>query len=120
MNLKRRLIAQTYHINLNTSERKLGADYQPEQSVFQFFVIRSSQRDRLMDNLKSKGIGCAVHYPIPDHLQPSCADLGYKPGDFPETERASAEVLSLPCYPEFSTVEVEQVCKVINDSLLEI
>jgi dTDP-4-amino-4,6-dideoxygalactose transaminase len=118
-NLKRRLIAQTYHINLNTSRHKLTNDFQPEQCVYQFFVIRSSQREHLMSILKNRGIGCVVHYPIPDHLQPACSDLGYKSGALPETERASAEVLSLPCYPELSAAEVEQVCQIINDALNE-
>jgi dTDP-4-amino-4,6-dideoxygalactose transaminase len=118
-NLKRRLIAQTYHINLNTSNRELTSIFQPEQSVFQFFVVRSSKRDRIMDSLRNNGIGCAVHYPIPDYLQPACSDLGYEPGALPETERASLEVLSLPCFPELAAVEVEQVCAIINGTLSE-
>jgi aminotransferase EvaB len=116
-NLRRRLVAQTYDINLNTSDSNLSREYHPEKSVFQYFVVRSSKRDRLRDSLLQKGIGCDIHYPVPDHLQAACKDLGYKPGSLPETERASSEVLSLPCFPELTTWEIEQVCAAINESI---
>jgi dTDP-4-amino-4,6-dideoxygalactose transaminase len=118
-NLKRRMIAQTYNINLDTSGSKLQCDYHPEHSVFQNFVVRTPYREHLYESLVRKGIGCGVHFPIPDHLQTACSDLGYLPGMLPETEKASAEVLSLPCFPELTSWEVEQVCFGVNESLSE-
>ena len=118
-NLKRRMIAQTYNINLDTSDSKLQCDYHPEHSVFQSFVVRTPYREHLYESLLHKGIGCGVHYPIPDHLQTACSDLGYLPGMLPETEKASTEVLSLPCFPELTSWEVEQVCNAVNESLAD-
>lgn len=119
MNLKRRMIAQTYNINLDTSNSKLHCDYHPEQSVFQLFVVRTDHRDPLRDSLERQGIGCGVHYAMPDHLHDSCQNLGYLAGMLPETERASREVLSLPCYPELTSWEIEQVCAAVNECLAE-
>lgn len=119
MNLKRRMIAQTYNINLDTSNSKLHCDYHPEQSVFQLFVVRTDHRDLLRDSLERRGIGCGVHYAMPDHLHDACQNLGYLPGMLPETELASREVLSLPCYPELTSWEIEQVCVAVNECLAE-
>ena len=119
-NLKRRMIAQTYNIHLDTSGSKLQCDYQPEGSVFQRFVVRTPYREQLYESLRSKGIGCGVHFPLPDHLHAACSDLGYLPGMLPETEKAISEVLSLPCFPELTSWEVEQVCFAVNESLAEL
>jgi dTDP-4-amino-4,6-dideoxygalactose transaminase len=118
-NLKRRMIAQTYNINLDTSGSKLQCDYHPEHSVFQCFVVRTPYREHLFESLLNKGIGCDIHFPVPDHLQNVCSDLGYLPGMLPETEKASTEVLSLPCFPELTSWEVEQVCYAVNESLVD-
>jgi dTDP-4-amino-4,6-dideoxygalactose transaminase len=118
-NLKRRMIAQTYNIHLDVSEAKLQCDYQPEGSVFQSFVVRTPYRELLYESLRRKGIGCGIHFPIPDHLHPACSDLGYLPGMLPETEKTSSEVLSLPCFPELTSWEVEKVCTSVNESLAE-
>lgn len=118
-NLRRRMIAQTYNIHLESSNSKLHWDSPSDGSVFQLFVVRTSQRDRVQDHLKRKGIGSAVHYPIPDHLRTSGLKSSNPQVRLPETEKACAEVLSLPCYPELSSWEVEQVCAAVNESLAD-
>lgn len=116
-NLRRRMIAQTYNIHLKSSNSKLHSDYPSDGSVYQLFVVRTSKRDLVQNHLKRMGIGSTVHYPIPDHLQTAGLNSSYSRVSLPETEKACTEVLSLPCYPELSSWEVEQVCAAVNESL---
>ena len=83
--------------------------------VFHLFVIRCRNRDGLRRALETDGIATAVHYPIPLHLQPAFADVGYCSGDFPEAEAAAREVLALPLYPELSDEAVAFVCDRIRN-----
>lgn len=83
--------------------------------VYHQYVIRSSQRDALMAALADSGIGTGIHYPIPVHLQPACAALGYAEGDLPHTETAATEILSLPMYPELSDTQLTHVAHRIAD-----
>jgi dTDP-4-amino-4,6-dideoxygalactose transaminase len=79
------------------------------EHVFHQYVIRAPRRDALRQFLTDRKIGTEIYYPIPLHLQGSLAWLGYKAGDFPVTERAAAEVLALPIYPELREDEQETV-----------
>lgn len=116
-NLKRRMIAQTYNIHLDGSNSNIQFDYQNDGSVFQLFVVRIPKRDYVKSFLESKEIGSAIHYAIPDHWWIAGLNSNYSRFRLPETEKASAEVLSLPCYPELTSWEIEQVCVTVNESL---
>jgi len=81
--------------------------------VYHVYAVRLSQRDSTRAALQAADIQTGVHYPIPIHLQPAHADLGYGPGDFPVSEEAAAQVLSLPMFPEMSVEQVEQVAAAV-------
>lgn len=84
------------------------------EHVFHQYVIRAPRRDALRDFLAGEGIATEVYYPLPLHQQESLAFLGHRPGDFPESERAAAEVLALPIYPELRNDEAETVVDAIR------
>ncbi|MEH2152551.1 DegT/DnrJ/EryC1/StrS family aminotransferase [Nostoc sp.] len=81
--------------------------------VYHVYAVRSPERDALQQSLQEQEIQTGIHYPIPVHLQPAYADLGYKSGDFPHSEAASREVLSLPMYAELGTESQTQVAKAV-------
>ena len=75
---------------------------------------RPSERDALQAHLKGGAIGTSIYYPLPLHLQPCFAYLGYKPGAFPESERASSEVLSLPVFPSSRQSQLDEVIEAVR------
>ncbi|PVZ57064.1 DegT/DnrJ/EryC1/StrS family aminotransferase [Arthrobacter sp. H-02-3] len=79
------------------------------EHVHHVYVIRIAERDRVVRELNSAGIGAAIHYPVPIHLLPAYAELGHRPGAFPAAERFAAEILSLPIYPGISVLDQELV-----------
>ena len=85
-----------------------------EKAVYHTFVIQADRRDELKEYLAENGVGSAVHYPIPIHLQDVAKGLGYGPGSFPITEKQAERVLSLPVYPELKKEELEYVVRTIK------
>jgi dTDP-4-amino-4,6-dideoxygalactose transaminase len=79
------------------------------RSAWHLYTIRVPERDALAERLKARGIGTAIHYPRPIHLQPSMASAGGRAGDLPVSEQLSREVLCLPFYPELPLEDVERV-----------
>jgi dTDP-4-amino-4,6-dideoxygalactose transaminase len=79
------------------------------ECIYNQYTLRVVNRDGLQDHLKRKGVGSAVYYPLALHLQPCFAYLGYKAGDLPESEKATAEVLSLPVFPELTQSQLDEV-----------
>ena len=85
-----------------------------EFNTFHTFVVQVDDRDRLKQALLAQGIGTAIHYPVPIHLQPAARQLGYKRGDFPVTERQADRILSLPIHQFLGTDEIDRVVAAIN------
>jgi dTDP-4-amino-4,6-dideoxygalactose transaminase len=85
--------------------------------VYHVYAVRSQQRDILQQKLQEQGVQTGIHYPIPVHLQPAYADLGYQPGAFPHSEAASREVLSLPMFAELTTDLQTQVAEAVINSM---
>ncbi len=84
-------------------------------SIFNQYTLRATRRDDLQTHLRSRGIGNSIYYPLPLHLQPCFAYLGYSEGAFPESERASREVISLPIYPELTTGQLDEVADAVRE-----
>jgi dTDP-4-amino-4,6-dideoxygalactose transaminase len=82
--------------------------------VYHLYVVEVPRRDAVRVGLAEAGVQTGVHYPIPIHLQPAYRDLGHSPGDFPVCERAAAEVLSLPIYPELTAAQVAEVASALR------
>lgn len=83
--------------------------------VYHLYVARTPQRDRLLAYLKEKGVGAGVHYPIPLHRQPVYLRRGYGEVRLPETERAAAEVVSLPLYPELTEGQMDYIVQTVKE-----
>lgn len=79
------------------------------EHIFHLYVVRVAGREALMEHLKGLGIATNLHYPIPIHLQPAYAELGYERGDFPVTEAFAETILSLPIFPELDEEKVAYV-----------
>ncbi len=84
------------------------------ESIYNQYTIRVAKRDALKDHLKAKGIGHSVYYPLPLHLQPCFAYLGYKEGACPEAEKAAKEVVSLPVFPELTAAQRDEVVAAVR------
>lgn len=111
---RRRDIASLYSELLQGLPIALPKETDGGKHVYHQYTIRTSQRDELRSYLKEHGIGTGVYYPLSLHLQEVFADLGYREGDFPNSELATKEVLSLPMFPELEHEEVEYVCEKIK------
>jgi dTDP-4-amino-4,6-dideoxygalactose transaminase len=84
------------------------------EPVYHLYVVEVDGRDELRAALDAAGVGTDVHYPLPSHLQPACADLGIGRGSLPETEALADRVLSLPMYPELPIEHVERVAEHVS------
>lgn len=111
----RRRHAAAYRDSLVGSGVRLLEPVPHGSSAWHIFPVFTHGRDELLDHLKARGIGTGIHYPIPVHLQRGYANLGHKSGDFPLTERACNEVLSLPMYAELPHEQLMEVVAAIHE-----
>ena len=112
---ERRRVAHRYHELLKGTPLQLPLEAAGCESAYHLYVVRHPQRDKLKEHLDANGVGCALHYPVPLHLQKCYANLGYQPGAFPVSEKAARECLSLPIYPELTDTQILRVVEVIRD-----
>jgi len=113
-NLQRRNHAAEYRRLFEAANCGVNPPYEPSWSkaVFHLYVVRVENREALMEELKKFGVGTGIHYPIPLHLQKAYASLNYMEGNFPIAEKAAAEILSLPMFPQLTA---EQLAIVANE-----
>jgi dTDP-4-amino-4,6-dideoxygalactose transaminase len=114
-NAQRRGRAAEYKLLLESADASVAPPYEPSWSraVYHLYVVRIADRERFMDHLKKAGIGSGIHYPIPLHLQKAYGSMNYTVGDFPVTEKAAAEIVSLPMFPQLTTVQQTRVAEEI-------
>jgi len=116
----RRRLAKRYHTRLRGVTLPLPHEGGTlVEHVYHLYVIRHPQRNALQARLKRRGVSTLIHYPIPNHLQPAFASLGYRRGSLPHTERAADEILSLPLYVGLSESHVDEVADAIYRSVKE-
>jgi dTDP-4-amino-4,6-dideoxygalactose transaminase len=115
-NAARRERAAEYNQLLASAEGSVIRPSEPSWSraVYHLYVIRTHDRDGMMKHLKEAGIATGIHYPIPLHMQKAYDYLNYRQGDFPVSEKVSAEIVSLPMFP---TLQPEQQSRVVREML---
>jgi len=113
----RRRLANLYRKELREMEDVVNLPTELPNALHTFnqFTLRVKERNPLFEFLKIKGIGAMVYYPKSLHLQEAFSFLGHKPGDFPESEKAQEEVISLPIFPELSEAHTQEVAKAIKE-----
>jgi dTDP-4-amino-4,6-dideoxygalactose transaminase len=115
-NSARRERAAEYNKLLEVAEGSVIRPFEPSWSraVYHLYVVRTPDRDGMINRLKDAGIATGIHYPIPLHMQKAYDYLNYRQGDFPVAEKVAAEIVSLPMYP---TLQPEQQARVVKEML---
>jgi dTDP-4-amino-4,6-dideoxygalactose transaminase len=111
----RRAHAARYNELLSGTSLQLPREMPYARHIYHLYVVQTNERDALQKRLSEAGVQTGIHYPVPVHLQPAYASMGHKPGDFPESERQAARVLSLPMFPELTDEQIKRVAEAIGD-----
>jgi dTDP-4-amino-4,6-dideoxygalactose transaminase len=112
----RRANAARYHEVLTNSELILPREMDYARHVYHVYAVQSDQRDELQRRLTAAGVQSGVHYPIPIHLQPAYASLGYQRGSLPVTEQLAERVLSLPMFSELTEEQINRVSDAVAEN----
>jgi dTDP-4-amino-4,6-dideoxygalactose transaminase len=112
---RRREIARLYRECLAGARIEMPEDDPSAESVYHLFVVYIDGRDQVRRALAARGVGTAIHYPRPVHLQDAYGYLGRKPGSFPYAERACERVLSMPLFPEMTMEQAEHAAQTLTD-----
>lgn len=110
----RRARAATYNASLSSAGLVLPEEMDYARHVYHVYAVQTANRDELQKRLTAAGVQTGVHYPIPIHLQPAYASLGYQLGELPVTEKLAERVLSLPMFPELSDQQIGRVAEVLT------
>lgn len=110
----RRTIVGKYNRLLADSGVERPSEMPWARHVYHVYTLRTDDRDALHASLQKEGIQTGIHYPVPVHLQPAYADLGYARLTLPESEKAADQVLSLPLYPEMTDDQIERVSEALT------
>jgi dTDP-4-amino-4,6-dideoxygalactose transaminase len=115
-NEQRAQSAQRYNELLATMSGFVTLPYEPSSSraVYHLYVVRTQNRDELQKHLNEAGVGTGIHYPIPVHLQAAYASFGWKKGDFPQSEEAAEQILSLPMFAGLTADQQKRVAETIS------
>ena len=113
----RRKVVGLYNQLLANSGVETPTEMPWARHVYHVYTLRTDDRDGLQAALQAEGIQTGIHYPVPAHLQPAYADLGYGRGDFPRSEAAAEQVLSLPLYPELSSEAAADVAEAVKKAV---
>lgn len=113
-NEARRANAARYNAALAQSGLVLPREMDYARHIYHVYAVQTDNRDDLQKHLTAAGVQSGVHYPIPIHLQPAYASLGYKRGDLPATEELAERVLSLPMFPELSNEQIDRVAEAVT------
>ncbi|MFT3781693.1 MAG: DegT/DnrJ/EryC1/StrS family aminotransferase [Nibricoccus sp.] len=113
-NARRQAIAKKYLSGIKLADTVLPSQPDYGQSVFHQFTIRHPRRDALREHLAKREVGTDLIYPVPLHMQKCYASLGYKVGSMPVAEKAAANCVSLPIFPELTDAQVDFVIESVN------
>lgn len=119
-NSRRVEIAQFYHERFENLPVQTPATAPGNTHTYHQYTLRVPDRDRLVKEMQAAGVGAMIYYPVPIHLQKAFQSSGYQPGDLPVSEKAAAEVLSLPIFPELTDAQAEQVADTLTTLLSKV
>jgi len=117
---RRRALAERYRHGIDHPLARHPGVAPGAHHVYHLYPLRVPERDRVQARLAELGVSTLIHYPLPLHLQPAFAHLGYRPGDFPNAEAAAASMISLPLFPQLTDDEAARVVAAVNQVLAEV
>ncbi len=117
-NAARRAHAQAYSEQLRDVVSAVPVERPWGEHVYCYYVVQVPERDQFRQALEAEGIGTAIHYPTPIHLQPACAKYGFKQGMLPVTETLAQRIVSLPMYPELSDEQMQLVIDAVKKHIV--